>query len=74
MRREKQMGTKSRKAVRFLALAMAVLLFVPVYAAGADEPITSKEQLNQAGMKVGVGTGSASMLIAEKELPNAEIV
>ena len=37
-------------------------------------PILSKEQLNQAGMKIGVSTGSASMLIAEKELPNAEIV
>ena len=42
--------------------------------AAADEVITSREQLNQAGMKIGVSTGSASAEIAEKEFTNAEIV
>ena len=36
--------------------------------AAADEVITSREQLNQAGMKIGVSTGSASAEIAENLL------
>ena len=34
----------------------------------------TREELNRPGRKVGVSTGSASMLIVEKELPEAEIV
>ena len=60
-----------RRLSAFIAAMLAVIL---CGSACAQSPITHKEQLNQAGMRVGVGTGSASMLIAEKELPNAGIV
>ena len=42
--------------------------------AAADRTITSREQLDQAGMRIGVATGSASAELAEKEFPNARIV
>ena len=56
-------------------LLLLALLFV-FLAAGAfgEAGITSKEQLNQPGMRVGVSTGSSSMLAAEKEFPEATIV
>ena len=60
-----------RRLSAFIAAMLAVIL---LGSARAESPITHKEQLNQAGMRVGVSTGSASMLIAEKELPNAGIV
>lgn len=44
-----------------------------VYAYDTDL-ITSKEQLNRPGMKIGVGVGSSAMVIVEEELPNAELV
>jgi len=40
----------------------------------AEAAITDKAQLNQAGRRVGVSTGSASSLIVEKEFSDAEIV
>ena len=64
------MRTMRRLSV-FIATMLAIILCGP---ACAESPITHREQLNQAGMRVGVSTGSASVLIAEKELPNAEIV
>ena len=56
-------------------LLLLALLFV-FLADGAfgEAGITSKEQLNQPGMRVGVSTGSSSMLAAEKEFPEATIV
>ena len=70
-----------RKAIRFLlvpVLLLALLLCLRPGPAASDteggEVIRTKEQLNRSGVKVGVSTGSAAMLIAEKELPNAEIV
>ena len=53
------------------AWLLAVFLTGVCYADG--EFITSKEQLNKPGMKIGVSTGSATMLIAEKELSDAKI-
>ena len=61
----KKLGT-----VFLLALLIAFLCGT---ASGEDE-ITSKEQLNQPGMKVGVSTGSSSEALAEKEFPKAKIV
>ena len=58
---------------RWMILAVAMLLAVILGAAHAETVITSKQQLNQPGMKVGVSTGSSSMLIVEKELPNATL-
>ena len=55
------------------ALAACVLAW-PGSCTAADETITSREQLNRPGMKIGVGTGSASAEIAENEFTNAEIV
>ena len=58
---------------RWVFLALAALLTALSVTVHAGTAVTSKEQLNQPGMKVGVSTGSASMLIAEKELPNATL-
>ncbi len=60
---------RARKTILFIAAMLMLVGF-----AGPDNEITSKEQLNQPGMRVAVNTGSASMLIAEKELDKAEIV
>ena len=71
------MGRIMKRIAAVLATAAALAVCVPVWPgarAAADEVITSREQLNQAGMKIGVGTGSASAEIAEKEFTNAEIV
>ena len=67
------------KNCRLAALAcVLVMLCTAVASSLADafsgEPVLSKDQLNRPGMKVGVSTGSASVIIAENELPNAEIV
>ena len=58
---------------RAWCLLLCVFLLC-VGAACADGTITSREQLNQPGRKIGVGTGSASAAIAEKEFPQATIV
>lgn len=66
-----------KRIAAVLATAAVLAACVPARPgarAAADEVITSREQLNQAGMKIGVGTGSASAEIAEKEFTNAEIV
>ncbi len=55
-------------------LLLALLLVFPAAGSFAETFITSKDQLNQSGMKVGVSTGSSSMLAAEKEFPDAKIV
>ena len=39
-----------------------------------DEGITSLEQLNQPGVRIGVATDSTEFSIVEKEFPKAEIV
>lgn len=59
---------------RATAFALALLLMVLAHIACAEAAITRKAQLNQANMTVGVNTGSASSLIVEKELPNAQLV
>ncbi len=55
-------------------LLLSALLPVLPCGASAETVITSKDQLNQPGMQVGVSTGSAYALIVEKELPKANIV
>ena len=63
-----------KRIAAVLATAAVLAACVPARPgarAAADEVITSREQLNQAGMKIGVGTGSASAEIAEKEFTNA---
>ena len=59
---------------RATAFALALLLMVLAHIACAEAAISRKAQLNQANMTVGVNTGSASSLIVEKELPNAQLV
>ena len=56
------------------AILLALILLTLASAAWAEGAITDIAQLNRAGMKVGVNTGSASSLIAEKVFPDAEIV
>ena len=70
------MGLKLRRYIRTAALtaALAACLLCAVSGAAADGEVTTKEQLNRPGMRVGVSTGSGSVLIAEKELPEAEKV
>ena len=53
------------------AVLLAIFLTAVCYADG--NIITTKKQLNSHGMTVGVGTGSAAMLIAKKEFPDADI-
>jgi len=71
----------SRILKRIAATAALTAFFaacVPVWGTGsraaADETITSREQLNRTGIRIGVGTGSASAEIAEKEFTNAQFV
>ena len=53
------------------AVLLAIFLTAACY---ADRTIiTTRKQLNSHGMTVGVSTGSAAMLIAEKEFPDAKI-
>lgn len=59
-----------RTAMLLLTLLMLCLSGM----ACADGMINSKEQLNHAGIRIGVSTGSASVLIVERELPNATIL
>ena len=66
----RRIGAVLATAAVFAACALAW----PCSRADADETITSREQLNRPGMKIGVGTGSASAEIAEKEFSNAKIV
>lgn len=66
-----------KRIAAVLATAAVLAACVPAWPgsrAAADGTITSREQLNRKGMKIGVGTGSASAEIAEKEFTNAEIV
>ena len=61
--------------MRKTAAGLIVALLIGVLCGIAlGEEITSKEQLNQPGMKIGVSTGSSSELLAEKEFPKATIV
>lgn len=57
-----------------VALILLVLLLVLAGAAVAEGEITSKAQLNQPGMRVGVGTGTTAAMMVEQEFPNAELV
>ena len=57
-----------------VALILLVLLLALAGAAVAEGEITSKAQLNQPGMRVGVGTGTTAAMIVEQEFPNAELV
>ena len=57
--------------------AMLLLAFLLAFLAGTasgEAEITTKEQLNHPGMKIGVSTGSASAEFAEDEFPEATIV
>ena len=56
------------------AILLVLILLTLASAAWAEDAVTDIAQLNRAGMKVGVNTGSASSLIAEKAFPDAEIV
>ena len=51
------------------AILLALILLTLASAAWAEDAVTDIAQLNRAGMKVGVNTGSASSLIAEKAFP-----
>lgn len=66
---------RRKKGFTLWTVAAALLLCVLVCAGGmsfaADEEITARDQLNRRGMKIGVGTGSASALLAEKAFPEA---
>ncbi len=57
-----------------VALALLALLMALAASAAAEGEITSKAQLDRPGVRIGVGTGSAAMLMVEQELPNAELV
>ncbi len=64
-----------RKIKIILALAMILSGIIGASAfAGSKDIIEFKAQLNDKSMNVGVGEGSASMLIVEKELPEANMV
>ncbi len=66
-----------KKAKIYLIFVMMILLLMLIpgrYAYAADrEPVTSKAQLNSPDRIIGVGVGSAAMIIAEKELPEANM-
>ena len=62
-----------KKACMLLILALLFAVLAGA-ALGEETVITSKDQLNRPEMKVGVSTGSSSVLIAEKELPDAKLV
>ena len=59
---------------RAATILLTLLMLALAGMARADTAITQKAQLNREGMRVGVSTGSASSLIAERELPKARIV
>lgn len=61
-------------ALFIIILLLSACAFHTEAFAGDKTGIDSKEELNMKGRRVGVGEGSASMLIAERELPNADIV
>ncbi len=61
------------KRILILAIFLSLLIVTAVYALDA-KTITSKEDLNHEEFLVGVGEGSSSALIAEKELPEATLV
>ena len=60
--------------IAFMILLLTLCIPGRIVNAEDKEAITSKEQLNKPGKKVGVGVGSAAVLIVEKELPEAEIL
>lgn len=68
-------GTEYRIPILLVVVFILLMLFFPseAFAKGTAQ-ITSKEQLNRKGIKIAIGEGSAAILIAEKELPLAEIV
>ena len=61
------------KIILTAAILLSCIICMSAFA-GSKAAVESKAQLNDKSMKVGVGEGSASMLIVEKELPNAEMV
>ena len=69
------MNKKRAGCLLFCILLLCLgFAFAESAAPAADGIITSPEQLNQTARKIGVGTGSASAEMAEKEFPNAVIV
>lgn len=64
-----------RKILSYILL-MFTLVLMPMHIVYAYDTgfITSKDQLKSPGVKIGVGVGSSSMLLVEKEFPNAELV
>ncbi len=64
------------KKILIYMMMLLLMISIPnrsVYAAD-KEPITSKAQLKEPGIKIGVSVGSAAMLAAENEMPEAELV
>ena len=57
----------------FLMLGSAVF-FLSACGSESEEGITSFEQLNQAGIKIGVATDTNEFSIVEEEFPKAEVV
>ena len=55
-------------------IVLILLILMALAGAAAEGEITSKAQLNRPGTRVGVGTGSAAVMMVEQELPNAELV
>ena len=71
----------NKNVKRIIAAAVIILLIIACVrihpketGEHTDDLILTREQLNQPGRKVGVPTGSANVMIAEHELPQAEIV
>lgn len=56
-----------------LILILVLMICLSACSSG-KRSITSKEDLNRKGTRVGTGEGSAAILIVENELPEAEIV
>ncbi|WP_026498862.1 transporter substrate-binding domain-containing protein [Butyrivibrio sp. WCD2001] len=64
------------KRLLLFIMILSLIICIPgrTVSAGDKEPITSKDQLNKPGKKIGVGVGSAAMAVVENELPEAELV
>ncbi|WP_029318972.1 transporter substrate-binding domain-containing protein [Butyrivibrio sp. AE3004] len=64
------------KRLLLFIMMLSLMICIPggTVNAGYTEQIKSKDQLNSPDMKVGVGVGSAAMVIVETELPQAELV
>ena len=64
-----------RKSIAALATILLLILSAGLLAScgGKDEAITSYDQLNQPGVKIGVASDTPEFAIVEKEYPQAEI-